>query len=70
MPKFMGAVLGLVAGYAAGAGLGAGIVALFSGNAHDKSIEIVMTAAFVTGPLGALLGLLAAVVWAWRGGAR
>jgi hypothetical protein len=26
---------------------------------HDKDLEIVMTAAFVTGPLGALIGLLA-----------
>lgn len=48
------AMLGLLAGYAAGAAL----VSFFSGNMHDKDLEIVMTSAFVTGPTGALIGLL------------
>lgn len=41
---------------------GAGLVAAVSANARDTSLEIVMTAAFVTGPLGppgALAGLVA-----------
>jgi hypothetical protein len=54
--------LGLVIGYFAGAATGAVLVALFSGNTHDKSVEIVMTAAFATGPLGALIGLLAGLL--------
>jgi hypothetical protein len=52
------AMLGLLAGYAAGAALGAVLVSFFSGNMHDKDLEIVMTSAFVTGPAGALMGLL------------
>ena len=43
------------------------MVALLSSNTHDKSVEIVMTAAFVTGPLGALVGLLAGLLRSRRG---
>lgn len=57
------AVAALVAGYVAGALAGAALVDIFSANRHDKSLEIVMTAAFVTGPLGAVVGLLAALLW-------
>ncbi len=67
MTKIVAAVVGLAAGYAAGAGIGAGMVALLSSNTHDKSVEIVMTAAFVTGPLGALVGLIAGLLRSRRG---
>lgn len=53
---------GLIAGYVAGALLGAGAVELFSPNTHDKSVEMAMTGAFVTGPIGAVIGLVAG----WR----
>ena len=62
MVKIIAAVVGLAAGYAVGAGIGAGMIALLSSNTHDKSVEIAMTAAFVTGPLGALVGLLAGLL--------
>ncbi|MCB1472205.1 MAG: hypothetical protein KDJ68_04780 [Rhodobiaceae bacterium] len=48
-----------VAGYFAGAMAGLALVSMFSGNGHDKSMEMVMTAAFFTGPVGAVIGLLA-----------
>jgi len=49
-------LLGTIAGYAIGVGVGLALVSLFSGNAHDKAVESAVTAAFVTGPLGALIG--------------
>ena len=69
MRRLAGALSGLVIGYAAGVAVGAALVAAFSTNAHDKSQELVMTAAFVTGPIGAVLG---AILGAWRsrGGAQ
>ncbi|WP_036282504.1 hypothetical protein [Methylocystis sp. ATCC 49242] len=63
MRKVFAALAALVAGYASGAFVGAVLVEIFSGNRHDKSLEAVMTAAFVTGPLGAFTGLLAAIFW-------
>jgi hypothetical protein len=59
MHRVLFVISGLLAGYAAGAAFGGTLVSVFSGNVHDKDLEIVMTAAFVTGPLGALIGLLA-----------
>lgn len=59
-------LLGLVGGYVAGAVLGAVLVSGFSGNTHDKGLEMAMTGAFVTGPIGALVG----AVVAWVIGAR
>lgn len=55
-------LLGLLAGYVAGAGLGGILVSALSSNTHDKSLEVVMTAIFAAGPLGAVLGCLAAVL--------
>jgi|CXWK01.1.fsa_nt_gi ABC-type sulfate transport system permease component len=46
----------LAAGYVAGALAGAGAVEILSGNSHDKSQEMTMTGAFVTGPIGAVIG--------------
>jgi hypothetical protein len=57
--------LGLVFGYALGAALGFGAVHAFSVNIHDKNLEAIMTAAFATGPLGAALGV-AAALWFGR----
>lgn len=57
------AVAGLLAGYAAGGLIGAVLIDAFSGNRHDKSLEAAMTGAFVTGPLGAFVGLVVALLW-------
>ena len=58
MSKFVHGVLGLIAGYAVGLAAGALLVSLFSTNSHDRDLEVIMTAAFVTGPLGALAGVV------------
>lgn len=63
-------VIGVIAGYVLGALIGAGLVAGLSGNVHDKQQEIAMTAAFFTGPLGALVGLVWSLVAIWRRRAR
>jgi hypothetical protein len=65
MSKWARVAIGLVAGTALGAVLGYVSVLAFSGNAHDKDLEAVMTAAFATGPLGGALGV-AAALWAGR----
>lgn len=51
---------GLIAGYIVGALLGAGVIEMLSSNTHDKSVEAAMTGAFLTGPIGAALGAIAA----------
>ena len=58
MPRFVKVLLLIVAGYAAGAIAGLLLVSLLSTNSHDKSMEMVMTAAFFTGPIGAVVGLV------------
>lgn len=58
MKRLVRGLLGLVLGYAAGAAAGVGAVELLSSNTHDRYQEAVMTAAFVTGPIGAVLGLI------------
>lgn len=60
MSKILARLLGLIIGYGVGAFAGGGLVHLVSGNTHDKSLEAAMTGAFVTGPIGALLGLVLA----------
>ena len=61
MPKPLLVILGLIAGYAVGVAAGAGLITLLSSNTHDKSVELAMTAAFVTGPIGAILGVIIAL---------
>lgn len=65
MSGWVRGILGLLAGYIAGAVLGGVLVSAFSSNTHDKSLELIMTAIFAAGPLGAIVGCLAAV-WIWR----
>lgn len=43
-------------GYGAGAIAGYWLVTIGSGNPHDRTLEASMTAAFVLGPLGAVIG--------------
>lgn len=59
-------ILGLLVGYVAGASLGVLLVSAFSTNVHDKSVEVVMTAAFVTGPIMAIIGLIIGLCWRSR----
>ena len=66
MRKVLLSLLGLAAGYIIGAALGAAAIQLFSSNTHDKSVELAMTAAFVTGPIGAVIGLIAGWIRARR----
>ncbi|PWB82343.1 MAG: hypothetical protein C3F11_12365 [Methylocystaceae bacterium] len=46
-----------IIGYVGGALAGALGVHFLSTNTHDRSVEAAMTAAFVTGPAGALISL-------------
>ena len=66
MTRAIRGLTGLVAGYVGGAIIGGLLVALVSGNAHDKSLEIVMTAAFATGPIGAVIGAITGLAWRRR----
>jgi hypothetical protein len=58
MRRLLRGLLWGVIGYVAGALGGAALVSLLSTNPHDRSLEAVMTGAFVTGPIIALIGLL------------
>jgi hypothetical protein len=55
-----------VAGYLVGALAGYFLIATFSGNMHDRSVEAAMTAAFVAGPFGAVVAFVLGVVFAGR----
>lgn len=59
---------GLFVGYLIGAIGGVALVRLFSTNTHDRSHEAATTGLAVTGPVGALVGLLAGclIPFAWR----
>lgn len=50
-----------VGGYLAGAVAGYFFVTSLSANTHDRSVEAAMTAAFVAGPAGALVAIVAVV---------
>lgn len=62
MARAVSMVVGLLAGYALGVLAGMALVTVFSANTHDKSVEMAMTAAFATGPVGAITGLLVALM--------
>ena len=60
MRTFFFSLLGLVVGYVLGALLwNFAIVMLVSSNTHDRNVEAQMTAAFIGGPIGALVGAIA-----------
>ena len=63
MQKLLRALAGLVIGFFAGAFVSSGLIAALSTNAHDKSLEVAMTAMFVGGPIGAVVGLVAGLMW-------
>ena len=67
MRRFLMALLGVPIGYLIFAFAGYWAIELFSNNAFDRSLESNMTAAFVIGPGGAIIGFIAGLV---LGGAR
>lgn len=67
MSKFVRGLIGLIVGYGAGLALGLVAIGAFSTNTHDKSVEMAVTSALVTGPICAVIGCIWAVV---RGGDR
>lgn len=62
MRRLAFSLVGLVAGYAAGALCGYGLAQALSANVHDRAVEAAMAAAFVWGPLGALVGVVAGLL--------
>jgi hypothetical protein len=60
--KRLMAVLGVAVGYAVFAALGYFMIEFFSNNHFDRSLEASMTSAFVVGPVGAIVGLVAGLV--------
>lgn len=65
MKRFGIALAYSLLGYVAMALLGYVAIGQFSTNVHDRQLEATMTAAFVTGPLGAVIGF---IVGFMRGG--
>ena len=53
-------------GYLLGALVGYFLIATFSSNSHDRSVEAAMTAAFVVGPFGGVIAFVIGVVFGGR----
>lgn len=66
MRRFGIGLLWALGGYPLGAFVGYLLIAWLSPNMHDRSVEAAMTAAFVFGPLGAVIAFVAGVVRAGR----
>jgi hypothetical protein len=62
MRRFWLVVLATFAGYALGGLAGWGLILALSPNTHDRSVEAAMSAAFVFGPIAAVV---AAVLTLW-----
>ena len=62
MSRLIRILIGLAAGYAVGVVVGVALVAMVSSNTHDRSQEMAMTAIFVTGPIGAIIGFVVALI--------
>lgn len=58
MKRFAIAVLAGMLGYVAGAICGYFLIASFSPNTHDRSVEAAMTGALVTGPIAAIVAFV------------
>jgi hypothetical protein len=67
-PNVLFGLAGVFVGYLLGACGGGALVRFFSQNTHDRAHEAATTGIFVTGPIGALVGLLAGCVapFVWR----
>ena len=62
MRRFLAALLGVPLGYLVFAFAGYWAIELFSNNAFDRSLEASMTAVFVIGPGGAIIGFIVGLV--------
>ena len=62
MKTFGLSALGGIAGYIVGLFGGMALVSMLSSNTHDKSMEVVMTGFFVTGPLMAAIGFVGTLI--------
>jgi len=56
MPKVLQVIVFAAVGCAVAAVAGYFLVSAMSSNRHDRAVEAAMTAAFVFGPVGALVG--------------
>ena len=63
MATFGLSILGGFAGYVVGLLGGMALVSMVSSNTHDKSMEVVMTGFFVTGPLLAVIGFVGTLIY-------
>ena len=59
MRRFLATLVGVPIGYLVFAFAGYRAIELFSNNAFDRSLEASMTAVFVIGPGGAVIGFIA-----------
>jgi hypothetical protein len=55
-----------VIGYFVGTIAGCFAIEEFSSNTHDRSLEAAMTSVFAIGPIAALIGLIAGIVFGGR----
>jgi hypothetical protein len=62
MLRVLVSLLGLVVGYAVAAISGEWAIEAFSSDMHDRSLEAIITAMFVIGPAGAIVGAIAGFV--------
>ncbi len=63
MKTFGMSILGSTAGYVVGLFGGMALVSVLSSNTHDKSMEVVTTGFFVTGPLMAVIGFIGTLIF-------
>jgi hypothetical protein len=66
MGRYVLAVVASIAGYVVGAVVGYVLLGWLSSNTHDRSVEAAMTAAFVFGPIAAILAFIFGVVFGGR----
>jgi uncharacterized membrane protein len=59
-------VAALLAGYVLGAVASYFAILATTSNVHDRSVEAAMTSAFVSGPIAAVVALVASLVWTRR----
>lgn len=59
-------VAAILCGYVAFSLGGGWLISEFSSNRHDRALEAAMTGAFVLGPIGAVAGLIVALVFTRR----
>ena len=66
MKLFGLSLLAAIVGYFIGLFGGMSLVETFSSNVHDRSMEAAMTAAFVIGPVAALVAVLVTIIYGLR----